>query len=514
MRLSHDTVYYLLSRKFSNTQYIKRVESMHDLKRPVFYEKNINLSDHVVVIRGCEMANLKVACGRLENTLVICAGDCKYKISPVLPVISVNASVEQIFNELQVIFDTFDDWDTALNTCCEENVDFSELINCSEPVLFHPLAVADSNLHFIAFSNITIESGLAEIIADTNDDLLIEYLNDFHSDKEFADLYQLKDVFRYPVGSSCGAYMNIFHEDEYKARIIVKSPENDEAAFRYYTFILKHLSIYIERYYSKYLSFDRRNQTSMDNLRSMLCDCVAGNKVRGNLWDSCFNDFGWTRRKRLQLVQFDMSHRYDKNEYIMLTGKELESQWKGCVCFSHNDHFLLLINRELFSDSVNKDSDFYQALAYFLRDNLLVAGLSREFSDMQDLKAAFGQTKIAIEFGQDKNPSHWYHKFDDYAMAFILASPLDNFEAKHICNTELLALKRYDQDNDSELYNTLLCYFKCKFNAVAAAKQLYIHRTSFLKRMEKIKKLINIDLSSVDDLLYLSLSFKIIESMN
>ena len=65
----------------------------------------------------------------------------------------------------------------------------------------------------------------------------------------------------------------------------------------------------------------------------------------------------------------------------------------------------------------------------------------------------------------------------------------------------------------TEYYNTLLTYFNCRFNAVAASKQLYIQRSTFLYRMDKIQDLINIDFSDESELLYLSLSFRLLEGI-
>ena len=43
------------------------------------------------------------------------------------------------------------------------------------------------------------------------------------------------------------------------------------------------------------------------------------------------------------------------------------------------------------------------------------------------------------------------------------------------------------------------------------AKQLYIHRSTFLYRMEKIKELIRMDLDDYDTLLYVMITFRMME---
>ena len=48
----------------------------------------------------------------------------------------------------------------------------------------------------------------------------------------------------------------------------------------------------------------------------------------------------------------------------------------------------------------------------------------------------------------------------------------------------------YDAKNHADLFLTLLQYYNSQFNASLAAKELYIHRNTLLKRLAKINELI------------------------
>lgn len=50
-----------------------------------------------------------------------------------------------------------------------------------------------------------------------------------------------------------------------------------------------------------------------------------------------------------------------------------------------------------------------------------------------------------------------------------------------------------------------------QMNAVKAAKELFIHRSTFLYRMAHIKELVQIDLEEPDQLLYLLLTYRLLE---
>lgn len=70
---------------------------------------------------------------------------------------------------------------------------------------------------------------------------------------------------------------------------------------------------------------------------------------------------------------------------------------------------------------------------------------------------------------------------------------------------------RYDRENETSYYKTLLTYACLQYNAVASAKALYIHRSSFINRMERIRELIHLNLEDPEERLYLLLSFRIME---
>lgn len=60
-------------------------------------------------------------------------------------------------------------------------------------------------------------------------------------------------------------------------------------------------------------------------------------------------------------------------------------------------------------------------------------------------------------------------------------------------------------------YKTLYCYLQCRYNAAMTAKKLFIHRSTFLNRLERISELIQADLEDFRSRLYLSASYYILE---
>jgi sugar diacid utilization regulator len=173
------------------------------------------------------------------------------------------------------------------------------------------------------------------------------------------------------------------------------------------------------------------------------------------------------------------------------------------------DHVLLLTNRNKFSEPGK--IDFFQALAYSLRDNLLTAGISRAFTGRASLRSAYEQTETALEFGARADPTNWYYKFDDCALDYMIHNCRGLYETEEICSTKLVTLKQYDGSKGTEYYKTLLTYAECQYNAAEAAKRLFINRSTLHYRLDRIQSLVKVDFASNDELLYLALSFRLLE---
>ena len=60
-------------------------------------------------------------------------------------------------------------------------------------------------------------------------------------------------------------------------------------------------------------------------------------------------------------------------------------------------------------------------------------------------------------------------------------------------------------------YLTLFTYFEQQFNMSQAASQMYIHRSTFINRMERIQELTHLNLDDYDTRLYLELSFRLLQ---
>lgn len=515
MKLSQDIIYYRLSREFS-VRYIKRNEADVTLKRPIFYENEANISNCAVIISA---EDLKIFIDKrisFSDTLFICTGKPpKSAKAPECSVIAFEAKVSPvgIFNYLQEVYNLFDNWDEALKNVCYEGGSFGDLIDCCDPVISDPVILVDKEFHYVAYSKEMSEERGIDAFMDENNNIPVDDVNDFIANSEFQELYDIREVFGYSSAYSSSAVedmvcRNIFYRNDYVGRLVITLIDIDEHVMKYNIALLKHLIVYVDKLFGKYISFNPK-EIVLNSLRSLLLDGLDKKEISDGQWEKALEENGWNQSDKLQLVQFKPNTSYNINMYAKYLGTEIESKWKGCACFEYNDRLLLLVNHDKFGAPAKMT--FNQSLAYFLRESLLVAGRSRVFSDMKLLCSAYEQTDIALDFGGRETPTLWFYKFDDYVLSYMLSSCTGSFAKEQICSEKLLALKQYDAEKKTEYYKTLLVYFKCRLNAAASAKKLFIHRSTFLNRMDRILEIMGIDFDSNDQLLYLALSFQILE---
>ena len=128
-----------------------------------------------------------------------------------------------------------------------------------------------------------------------------------------------------------------------------------------------------------------------------------------------------------------------------------------------------------------------------------------------NLRRQYIQAKTALEVGNRKRPYQWIHRFNQVAMTYILEQATRKLPASMLSHENLLELKKTDEEHHSELYETLKVYLEQNLNATQTAAELYIHRSTLLYRLEKIRSILQSTLEDPDEIFYLNLSVRMLE---
>ena len=159
-------------------------------------------------------------------------------------------------------------------------------------------------------------------------------------------------------------------------------------------------------------------------------------------------------------------------------------------------------------------TDLMERMVHFVEDSSLNAGFSRCMNGHMNLRRQYIQAKIALQFGTRKYPDKRMHPFNDISFDYILDQATKKLPGYMLCHERLLFLQEHDDSPGSDYMRTLRCYLDNHCNVVQTARELFIHRSTLLYRLEKIKEILESDLSSPDEILYLMLSFRFIDLEN
>lgn len=133
-------------------------------------------------------------------------------------------------------------------------------------------------------------------------------------------------------------------------------------------------------------------------------------------------------------------------------------------------------------------------------------GISEVTEDLAQLHQAYRQARRAIEIGRVYTPEHTVHMYRTMYLQRFLAD-LNPEMAQHYYS--LLFNPATNRLFSDEMLYTIDMFFKKDLNLSETARQLYIHRNTLVYRLDKVQRMLGLDLRKFDD----AVTFKILSEM-
>lgn len=141
-------------------------------------------------------------------------------------------------------------------------------------------------------------------------------------------------------------------------------------------------------------------------------------------------------------------------------------------------------------------------------------GIGKLYDDILKLQLSFIQAQEVIKLGLNLKREHRVLHFDDFQIYHLLEMGTSEKELKDFYENTIADLVRYDKENKTNLVETLEKYFIYQGNISEASKDLYIHRNTFIYRLDKIKNILQTDLKDSEETLELQLGIKAMQILN
>ncbi len=341
-----------------------------------------------------------------------------------------------------------------------------------------------------------------------------ELFQDLVSRQRFHQAAREKTPFYYytDAADTMNLCQNIFIQGHYIARIVAVLPAGH-----------RRLPVGAERFFSLYASyvqdlFAHRNlfpaRQTRDQMHRLCHLLLQEETCAPDTLYAILRQYHWAVDDTFLaiLLRFHTEPEWNAQLYLVLPylSAYLEREWSNsCAIYMQNEILLILnLGKNASGQRIHLEA-ILRKIAYFVRDNICKAGVSPLFEDISQLSQARRAAKAALEMGARKHPHLWYYLFDDLRLDYLTQSMKEAISAPFLRHPALRLLEGYDALHQSELVKTLETYLVSNLNMTLAANRLYIHRTSFCRRMNTIKQLTGLDLTDSDTILTLLLSFRL-----
>ena len=137
------------------------------------------------------------------------------------------------------------------------------------------------------------------------------------------------------------------------------------------------------------------------------------------------------------------------------------------------------------------------------------AGLFYFFTVLSLIRSFFLQAVYVIHhFSLNKNTDTLQY-FENTILSYILSKCVSDMSIEALTDSSLKRVIEYDRKRHTEYLYTLEIYLKNETSITRTSEELFIHRSSLIKRINKLKKLLQKDLEDPNLRLYYRIWFSL-----
>lgn len=497
MRISMQILADRLRQNYPDCQLGEMSEEMN-LKRPLFYQNGTDFKKNKVYIARENDVTESLLSHHGDNLILVVGMRFAFakKSLPGVCFFPDGSNPEELFNTVQRIFDTYDAWDERIQHLALSERTLKTLLDASHRIFHNPIMVSTTEGFIIDYSS------LMDTMPEFQEILQHNQVTVFDDDREesASGVHHYQDS----MTQKNNLFVDIYDKNRNAYRVILV--EATRKLKIYDEYLLFHLAKYIQQMLEKYTVLQSDISYTLDRL---LSNILTDENIDSSSLEQRFENFHWKESHTYFCMNIQVSTVDRQNlTVVRFICNRIEGLMKGSCAFLLDDHIVVYVNLHYYGNTLE---EAVGAVTGFLQDSYLKAGISYEFTGLQSLKQYYFQSRIALEEGLKRYPLRWVNRFEDIALDYLLGKCTENLEPQVVCSRAVLTLRDYDRDHKTEYFLTLRTYITCQMNAVKAAKELFIHRSTFLYRMSHIRELVNINLEDPDQLLYLLLTYKLLE---
>ncbi|MCD8053178.1 MAG: helix-turn-helix domain-containing protein [Lachnospiraceae bacterium] len=444
-------------------------------------------------------SSMLIFAGSYADRITVCPANTCRLLDPA-------ASPALLMNTLTDIFSKYTMWKENLVNLRLNDSSIQAMLEASYPIFGNPLMVM--GMDFTIIAKYFPEAAPFQESVYGSSEGTYAYITSVKQDPLYNQVRERNGFFLYPnpgsgVTSLC---VNIKKYDVTSYRLSLMDyvkPIHENLGF-----LLEDLAELIEHALLHNTIRKASRDTTLHSLfLHILSDRTADHVTVSQKLDS----LGWYSRNEYFCIVLKTTYLDQQNLTANAICTYVQNIIKSSCALPYKDNIAIFINM---SQARLQVQDVTDKLAYFIRDSYLKAGYSRVMAGHMNLRRQYIQATLALDVGERKLPFQWIYQFNEIAFDYILEQSTRRLPGYMLGHENLLKLKAMDESSNTEYLRTLRVYLDNHLNAVQSARELYIHRSTFLYRLDKIKGILNSNLDDPNEILYLMLSFRFIDMEN
>ena len=416
------------------------------------------------------------------------------------------ADFPEILNLVQQTFEKYQAWDRQLQNALQSSDPVDEMLEVSLPIFNNPIFAHDTNFYILSCPRQV--RGMSDWERDPRTGRLtvpLSLIQDFRLDMEYLRTLTTEGphIYSEDMRGYRILYFNLWLNKNYMGRLCVN--ELQSLILPSHLLAMHHLGSFIELCLRQHMLF----RLNMGNdIRQFFTDYLDGKVFEESQLQHSLHFLNWNMHDRYLCLRLESDHQNEQMHSSMATLGHIEAQIPDGCAFIYHQGIAVIVNLSYDNSSI---SDILSALAIILREGLYKLGASSVVQDFLQLPQAYFQAVAALELGKKSGSMIWCYRFDDYILDYVLDQSTTQISPDLLCHQSLSVLKKYDEENKTELFHTLDVYLSLERNALQTANALFIHRSTLFYRLERIQKLTKLNLDDAKIRLVLQLSFAMLK---
>ena len=410
--------------------------------------------------------------------------------------------IAEFMNDMQEIFDTADGWERKIHDLMLEHAGMERLLQVTSEFLQNPLTVIGLDFTFVAEAGSKYLPPRARLYTDEG--LNVEYVNALLQNETYREMADTHECVVFPAYiSGCRSMnRNLFVDEKATHRLVLT-----ECRAEFSPGVICVLDILSEKL--EFLLAHEEEETDPDRDIEQIFVRVLSDRTADYMQISReLSELGWGGNHEYMCLILQITYLNQQNLSTKAISRYIKKKLGDSVSFLYQDEIVVFF--DLTRLGMNQE-EVAGKLVYFIRDTYLKAGYSRVMTGHMNLRRQYVQAKTALDVGSRKKPYLWIHYFSQVAMTYILEQATKRLPGTMICHEGLLELKKHDEENQTQYMETLRVYLEQHLSATQAARELFIHRSTFLYRLDRIREILQSDLDDPEEIFYLELSFRLLE---